>query len=115
MSFKVDARVPIAGLKKIAQALPTISMAARRKSADSGVQGAQAKVHKISRDIERSIRVFRETQDITSFGSDMSYAAIEEFRVGGKRGTDHAYMRPEYNRLQTYYPEQFILQLRRVF
>lgn len=114
MSVRVDARHAIDGLSRLASALPQAGATARRVSADSGVHGAKAKVHVITGRLRDSIRVMRETPDTTSFGSDLHYAATEEFRVGGTRG-DHSYMRPEYNRLQTYYPEQFIMQLRRVF
>jgi hypothetical protein len=109
MSFRVDARQPIEGLTRLAQALPQIGMTSKKMAAQSGVDGARRRVHVITGRLRNSIRIISETQEMTRFGSDIPYAGQEEFRPG------HSYLMPEYNRLQTFWPEQFIMQLRRVF
>ena len=115
MSFRVTGlNELVRWMNTFSQQLPSAGKASQKTSANAGITGAKNKVHKISRNLENSIRVLGETPESISFGSNLSYAAREEFRVGGRQG-DHAYMRPQYNYLQTFYPEQFIIQLRRIF
>jgi hypothetical protein len=109
MSFRVDARQAIDGLSRIAQAIPQVNTTTKRAAAQSGVDGARSKVHIITGRLRGSIRIISDTPEMTRFGSDLFYAGIEEFRPG------HSYLMPEYNRLQTLWPEMFMAGLRRAF
>lgn len=62
-------------------------------------QRAQGRVHVISERLKDSIAVGQLQQTgphswLVEIGSDVEYAAEEEFRPGEKHGTPHAYLRP---------------------
>jgi hypothetical protein len=109
MSFRVDAKQAIDGLSRIASAIPKASQSSRKISAEQAINAAKQKVHVITGRLRGSLRIISETQNTTRFGSDLFYAGIEEFRPG------HSYIMPEYNRLQTYWPEAFLVELRTAF
>jgi phage gpG-like protein len=113
MSIKVDATAAIKGLSGIGQQIPPVSIAARKKAAQSGVEGAKGKVHVVTGRLKNSIRIISETPEATTFGSDLDYAGHEEFR-GGANGP-HSYLMPEFKRLQTQYPDFIMTELRRIF
>jgi hypothetical protein len=109
MSVRVDAKQAIAGISKLSTSLPQIGEASQRQAAQSGVDGARRRVHVITGRLRNSIRIFSSAgQPFTiRFGSDIHYAGQEEFRPG------HSYLMAEYNRMQTYWPELFLANLRR--
>jgi hypothetical protein len=109
VSFRVDARQAIDGLSRLAGAIPQVSQTTKRAAAQSAIDGARSKVHVITGRLRGSIRIISDTPEMTRFGSDLFYAGMEEFRPG------HSYIMPEYNRLQTLWPEMFIAGLRRAF
>jgi phage gpG-like protein len=113
MSIKVDATAAIRGLNAIGQQIPPVSLSARKKAAQSGVDGAKGKVHVVTGRLKNSIRIIAETAETTRFGSDVPYAGHEEFR-GGANGP-HSYIMGEYKRLQTQYPDLVMTELRRIF
>jgi hypothetical protein len=88
-------------------AIDNADAVSRREAANSGIRGAQQKVHVISGNLRASIKILAEGRNATRFGSEIRYAGIEEFRPG------HSYLMPEYNRLQTFYPEAFVSAMRR--
>jgi hypothetical protein len=108
MSIKVDATAAIKGLAAIGQQIPPVSLAARKKAAQSGVDGAKGKVHVVTGRLKNSIRIISETAESTRFGSDVPYAGHEEF------GNNHPYLMPEFKRLHTQYPEMVLSELRRI-
>lgn len=107
MSFRVDARQLIDGLNKLIPGIDAADSESRKKSADEGIRGAKQVVHVISGDLQNSIKIIAEGRNATRFGSEIRYAGIEESRPG------HSYMMPQYNRLQTFYPESFMAAMRR--
>lgn len=113
MSVKMDVSQAVRGLNNLSSSLPRVGEQSQNEAAQSGVDGAKGRVHVISGDLRNSIRVFpRPSTGATMtarFGSDIRYAGIEEFRPG------HSYLMPEYNRMQTYWPQLFITKLRTVF
>lgn len=109
MSVRVDTRQAIDGLERLMIAFPTAQMRGAKQAAQSGVDAARSRVHVITGNLRNSIRIIDEVYPRVRFGSDIFYAGIEDSRPG------HEYLKPEYNRMQTFYPEMFIQNLRRAF
>lgn len=111
MSFKVDLSQFNSNMNRLIGGINQADTASRRDASQSGIDGMKQRVHVVTRRLRNSIRIISDTQYQTRFGSDVWYAGIEEFRGGDA----HTYMRPEYNRLKTAYPEAFVRQFQRFF
>ena len=97
-------RITITGLKEIIAAqqamireIPTFKMNAHRDASTFFVLKAKERVHKISGNLARSIKVDSITPQQAIVSANMPYAQAEEKRPGRRRiapGTPHAYMAP---------------------
>ena len=97
-------RITITGIKEIIAAqqamlreIPTFKMNAHRDASTFFVLKAKERVHKISGDLARSIKVDSITPQQAIVSANMPYAKKEEERPGRRRiapGTPHAYMAP---------------------
>jgi phage gpG-like protein len=84
------------------QVIPDAVKATLDKSAQSGRQGAKEIVHVISGDLKDSIRVLEQGDNYIVIGSDLDYAADEEF--GNSKRPPHPYLSPQGDRLQSEAP-----------
>jgi phage gpG-like protein len=86
----------------IQQAIPDAVKATLDKSAQSAIQGAKDIVHVISGDLRDSIRVLEQGDNYIVVGSDLDYAADEEF--GNSKRPPHPYLGPQGDRMQSEAP-----------
>ena len=97
-------RITITGIKEIIAAqqailreMPTFKMNAHRDASTFFVTRAKERVHKISHNLEKSIKVDSITPQQAIVSANMPYAKKEEERPGRRRiapGTPHPYMKP---------------------
>lgn len=81
----------------IQRELPQTKMAIHREASTFMVWKAKEKVHKITGNLARSIRVDSITPQRAVVSANMPYAKVEEERKGKRRippNTEHAYLKP---------------------
>jgi len=104
MSFNGKVGVRVTGLPEtlrsiteIQREIPQTRMGVLREASTFMVFRAQERVHKISGNLARSIKVESITPQQAIVSANMPYARKEEERKGNRRmapGTPHAYMKP---------------------
>jgi hypothetical protein len=104
MSFQGRVGLKVTGLIEINASLsaiqreePQVKMQIHKDASTFFVLKAKEKVHKISGDLARSIKVDSITPQQAIVSANMPYAKKEEERKGNRRiapGTPHAYMKP---------------------
>jgi hypothetical protein len=102
----VNSQNAINNLERIISGLPHASQLGRRRAAEDGINDAKRIVHVQTGALQRSIRILSETQNTTTYGSDLDYAYVEEY--GNSRRPAHPYLRPRFNVLREGLAAQYV-------
>ena len=95
---RVNASAAVANIEKLITGIPNAAKRGTRRAAEDGLNDARRLVHVRTGMLKNSLGIIQETENRTSYGSLLHYAAIEEY--GSSRRPAHPYITPRFNVLR---------------